>query len=263
MLNYEFVAADCNKLFSPAVREWKCCMRLHWSTNPVCRVRKPLLILHATAVSYDFGKHVKDARPDAVEKWHRVLYIYQNFYLPAIATTKFSVLLFYNRVFPIPRFRILLYILASTVAAWWIATQSTVIFECTPIDFSWDQRGKGHCINLDKFFFAHAIPNIVTDIVLLSIPLPMIWNLQLPRSQKVALSGVFLLGGLYVASSCSTWSLRDANRDLSVVFASIYRLVLLFKLSPTQPDITCMYLNPPPGPLPRGRSKTGSSYLIA
>ena len=171
-------------------------MRPRWSKNPLCRVRKPLLILHATAVSYDLGKHVKDARPDAVEEWHQVLYVYENFYAPAIATTKFSVLLFYNRIFSIPKFRTVLYILASTVAAWWIAMQFTVIFECTSIDFSWDQRGKGHCINLDKFFLGQAIPNIVTDIVLLAIPLPMIWNLQLPRSQKVALSGVFLLGGL-------------------------------------------------------------------
>ena len=132
-----------------------------------------------------------------MEKWHQVLYVYENFYAPAIATTKLSVLLFYNRIFSIPKFRIVLYVLGATVAAWWIAMQFTVIFECTPIDFSWDQRGgHGHCINLDKFFLGQAIPNIVTDIVLLSIPLPMIWHLQLPRSQKMALSGVFLLGGL-------------------------------------------------------------------
>ena len=172
-------------------------MRPRRSKNPLGRMRKPLLILDPTAVSNGMGKHVKDAGPNAVEKWHQVLYVYENFYAPAIATTKFSVLLFYNRIFSIPKFRTILYIIASTVAAWWIAMQFTVIFECTPIDFSWDQRGKkGHCINLDKFFLGQALPNILTDIVILSIPLPMIWNLQLPRSQKVALSGVFLLGGL-------------------------------------------------------------------
>ena len=89
-----------------------------------------------------------------------------------------------------------LYAIGATVMMWWIAMQFTVIFECTPINYTWAPKGPGHCINLDKFFFGQAIPNIATDIVLLSIPIPMIWNLQLPYSQKVALSVVFLLGGL-------------------------------------------------------------------
>lgn len=139
---------------------------------------------------------MKDARPDAVAKWYEILYVYENFYAPAIATSKFSVLLFYNRIFSIRSFRMALYAIGTTVIMWWIAMQFTVIFECTPIDFTWTPKGPGHCISLDKFFLGQAIPNIATDIVLLSIPIPMIWKLQLPHSQKVALSGVFLTGGL-------------------------------------------------------------------
>ena len=148
------------------------------------------------AVHYDFGKHVKDARPDAVAKWYKTLFVYENFYVPAIATTKFSVLLFYNRVFSIRSFRMVLYAIGATIMVWWIAMQFASIFGCTPIDFTWDPHGQGHCINLDKFYLGQAIPNIITDIVLLSITIPMIWRLQLPRSQKIALSGVFLLGSL-------------------------------------------------------------------
>ncbi|KAL9610185.1 MAG: hypothetical protein Q9167_005089 [Letrouitia subvulpina] len=173
------------------------------------------------AVSYDVGKHIEDARPDAVLQWHKVLYVYENFYAPAIATTKFSILFFYNRIFSIKNFRIVLYAIGMTVMMWWIVMQFTVIFECAPIDLTWSPHKEGHCISLKKFFLGQAIPNIATDLVLLLIPIPMIWNLQLPRSQKVALIGVFLLGGF-------------------VVCASTYRLILLFKFSPTAPDITCM-----------------------
>ena len=148
------------------------------------------------AVHYDFGKHVKDARPDAIAKWYKILYVYQNFYVAAVATTKFSVLLFYNRVFSTRSFRMVLYAIGATVMMWWIAMQFASIFTCTPIDFTWNRHGPGHCINLERFYLGQAIPNIVTDIVLLSITIPMIWRLQLPRSQKVALSGVFLLGSL-------------------------------------------------------------------
>lgn len=133
-----------------------------------------------------------------------------------------------------------LYAVGSVVVMWWIAIQFTVIFECKPIDYTWAPKGEGHCVSLDKFFLGQAIPNIITDMVLLAIPIPMIWKLQLPRSQKVALSATFLLGGLYITLARPvTESVTD--RIGSIVFASIYRLVLLFQQSPTAPDITCTY----------------------
>jgi hypothetical protein len=90
----------------------------------------------------------------------------------------------------------ILYAISAVVVMWWIAIQFSVIFECTPIDYTWNPHGEGHCISLDRFFLGQAVPNIATDIFLLAIPIPMIWNLQLPRSQKVALSSIFMLGGL-------------------------------------------------------------------
>jgi hypothetical protein len=42
-----------------------------------------------------------------------------------------------------------------------------------------------------------AIPNVVTDIALLIFPIPIIWNLNISRSNRVALLGTFLIGGLY------------------------------------------------------------------
>ncbi|KAL9046300.1 MAG: hypothetical protein Q9214_000831 [Letrouitia sp. 1 TL-2023] len=167
------------------------------------------VLVEGLAVSYDVGKHIKDARPDAVLLWHKVLYVYENFYAPAIATTKFSILFFYNRIFSIKNFRIILYAIGTTVMMWWIAMQFTVIFECAPIDLTWSPHKEGHCISLKKFFLGQAIPNIATDLILLLIPIPMIWNLQLPRSQRIALSGVFLLGGTYFP--VIMWSAVEPN----------------------------------------------------
>ncbi|MCJ1426968.1 hypothetical protein MMC29_004871 [Sticta canariensis] len=35
---------------------------------------------------------------------------------------------------------------------------------------------------------------MITDISILTIPLPVIWKLQMPTQQKIAVSGIFLLG---------------------------------------------------------------------
>lgn len=40
--------------------------------------------------------------------------------------------------------------------------------------------------------------NIATDIAILIFPVPIIWKLQIFRTQKLSILGVFLLGGLYI-----------------------------------------------------------------
>lgn len=77
---------------------------------------------------------------------------------------------------------------------WVVGMNLTVIFQCTPIRKFWEPHVPGHCIDLWKFLLAQAIPNIFTDLVILLLPLPPLWNLQVPSSQKAALFGIFLLG---------------------------------------------------------------------
>jgi hypothetical protein len=57
------------------------------------------------------------------------------------------------------------------------------------------------------------------DFVILILPIPMIWNLHRAWQDKLALNGVFALGAF-------------------VCFASIYRIVVLFWISPTDPTFT-------------------------
>ncbi|MCJ1476642.1 hypothetical protein MMC13_005310 [Lambiella insularis] len=179
-------------------------------------------ICNLVAVHFGFGLHESAARPDAASKWYELLYIFEEFYSPAIATIKLSILLFYARIFPNKNFRKQLYAVGAVVIMWWISCQFTTIFECTPIDYFWtaDSGVDGRCIAIQKYFLGQAIPSIITDLVILIIPLPPIWHLNLPTTQRIALSGVFLLGSF-------------------VTFTSIYRLVLLTRL--TQVDITWNY----------------------
>lgn len=42
------------------------------------------------------------------------------------------------------------------------------------------------------------LPNILTDVIMLILPLPSIWNLQLRTPLKIGLTITFLTGSLYV-----------------------------------------------------------------
>lgn len=68
---------------------------------------------------------------------------------------------------------------------------------CVPVQAFWITSLAGKCLDIKTVWPANAIPNIITDVVLLALPVHFSWSLQIPRSQKAALMGIFLLGGLY------------------------------------------------------------------
>lgn len=70
------------------------------------------------------------------------------------------------------------------------------IFQCHPIRKAWGHYStpRGRCIDLTAFWYANSISNIVSAAFTLGLPVKMIWNLQLPRGDKVGLYMVFGLG---------------------------------------------------------------------
>lgn len=64
----------------------------------------------------------------------------------------------------------------------------------------------GHCIDQTKFYKAMIIPNIITDLVIFCLPVVEIRKLHLPRSPRIGLASVFILGtGAIVASAIRLW----------------------------------------------------------
>lgn len=51
-------------------------------------------------------------------------------------------------------------------------------------------------MDFEAKWFSDATVSIITDMILLSIPMPFLKGLNLPHRQKVGLIAVFALGGL-------------------------------------------------------------------
>lgn len=65
--------------------------------------------------------------------------------------------------------------------------------------------------------YLQPLPNVATDGITLMVPIPLVWKLQLQTAQKILASGIFLLGGLYVALSL----VNEQGATLTIaVFAS-------------------------------------------
>jgi hypothetical protein len=77
------------------------------------------------------------------------------------------------------------------------STIFALIFPCKPIAKAWDVTiTEGSCINRGAVYIMQAVTNIVTDIVLLLLPIPIVWKLQMPVVQKIGLVLIFVVGSL-------------------------------------------------------------------
>ena len=82
----------------------------------------------------------------------------------------------------------------ALIVAWFLACTTISVIGCLPIHAFWDPQVKRTCVRLKDYYLGNAVANITTDLLLLALPLPMIWSLQLATGRKLMLSGVFLLG---------------------------------------------------------------------
>ena len=113
---------------------------------------------------------------------------------------KISILLFYLQLFVTKQFSIAAYITMSVVCLWCIQQVLAALLICKPISYNWDFHNQtGSCGNTTANCIAGAAVNVLTDLVILLLPMPIIWRLKIPTRSKLSLSFIFGLGFLYVA----------------------------------------------------------------
>ncbi|CAF9930843.1 hypothetical protein IMSHALPRED_008293 [Imshaugia aleurites] len=112
-----------------------------------------------------------------------------------------AVLLFYRRIFTNGRVVYAIWTMVILVNVWTVAFFCTNLLQCIPISVNWTGWGAAvdSCINTNTMFLAQAWSDVVTDVMILSLPLPCIWRLQMPTSRKIAVCSIFLLGTLVIA----------------------------------------------------------------
>ena len=129
----------------------------------------------------------------------KIVYINDIFYALTLPTVKFSLLCMYWKIFNrVAAFRYAAITVGIIVFCWMVGTLFTQIFNCNPIQGAWNVEIGATCIDPVKFYHGNAISNLLTDVIILLLPMPLVWRLQMTFKRKVALSGVVLLGSLWV-----------------------------------------------------------------
>lgn len=79
------------------------------------------------------------------------------------------------------------------------------------------------CVHTKTFVLLMGIGNSLIDLILLFLPLPVIWKLQMPLRKKITTSAIFLMGISYVSPSRCLLNLQRFSFLKNRTIQGVYR----------------------------------------
>ncbi|KAI5276540.1 hypothetical protein E4T47_00745 [Aureobasidium subglaciale] len=177
-----------------------------------------LTALICVEVQHGQGRHYSTVSVEELKQLNKAFWASVPCYQASLTLTKISILLQYRRVFVGPGIQRIILGLIGVIVVYGLWSVFSTAFMCSPVAYFWDHSIGGHCLSRMGVWFSNAALNIITDVIICFLPIPVLNKLQLPRKQKYALMAVFLLG-------------------LFVCLTSILRLKSLYEIS-ISTDIT-------------------------
>ncbi|KAL3470420.1 hypothetical protein BJX99DRAFT_49563 [Aspergillus californicus] len=191
-----------------------------------------IAIQYILSIAGGCGRNVGEVDPSSVVVTLKTILPLEALYGIVMSLVKSSILLFLSGIFGTKRsFRISVYITLTIVWMWAISVVLETLLICRPLAFNWDTTIDGKCGARNATYVAAGTLNLVTDLMVMLLPLPHIWKLQLNVAKKLALTLVFCMGiFVSIISIIRLKALMDI--DFDNITASVQMGVLWTVLEP-------------------------------
>lgn len=158
-----------------------------------------VVALIAIGINLGLGRHQKSVSYKDIVTLIQIVLAIDVFYIWSLVWTKLSILLLYYRVFRFGYFKKAAYAIGGLVVVWAILGTFLTAFLCIPLEAVWNPTVPAHCMDSNAIRLFNAAFTILTDVLILGLPIPQIWTLQhLQTTHKLGLNIVFALGSLSV-----------------------------------------------------------------
>ncbi|OJJ65461.1 hypothetical protein ASPBRDRAFT_190085 [Aspergillus brasiliensis CBS 101740] len=152
-----------------------------------------ILFIHFAYLGAHFTSIPRDKSPLFFKFVYSIGVLAPSLLLPV----KLSFVFLYHRYFFAYRiFTITCIITGIIVFMHWLAFGLLFILICLPPARFWEPAIPGRCLDIAAVGDGFAVSSLLTDVAILILPIPLIWQLHLSKGQKVALTVIFMLGGL-------------------------------------------------------------------
>ncbi|EFX01666.1 pth11-like integral membrane protein [Grosmannia clavigera kw1407] len=167
-------------------------------------------------VQFGGGQHLWAITVSKFDDLWKTLFAFILIYVAGVSLTKASIMLFYRRLFGSST---AWWVVFTLIGGYFVAITVTALAACQPLSYFWgkytDPNATGSCIDTPKFFLINGICAMLIDVLILVVPLPTIYGLNMPPGKKAMVSGILLLGSFVVRII----ALDHFTKDEDVVWA--------------------------------------------
>ncbi|KAK7190324.1 hypothetical protein PSPO01_03299 [Paraphaeosphaeria sporulosa] len=161
----------------------------------------PMTVFLLLNVEAGIGHHIWDltyARVVAVGRW---TYITTIFWGLEMILLKYSILCLYLRIFPNVWLKRFVFAFMAFTAAFTLPLIGLAAFQCTPIHAIWDLQAQktAKCVDWIAVLRLTVVYEIIAEIVLFSLPIPIVLKLQMKTAKKIQLMVFFGMGICVIA----------------------------------------------------------------
>ncbi|CAG8891141.1 unnamed protein product [Penicillium egyptiacum] len=149
------------------------------------------------AVQNGLGLHSNEIKPEDELAFNKANYAFTVLYNPALMAVKTSILVFYLTMTRNQKvFRWANYVTLFVVNAAGFALTLVNVFQCRPIGavFLSPIPAHANCTDIVTLYLSSSPVNIITDIAILLLPMPLLTTMRLPFKQKIILVITFSFG---------------------------------------------------------------------
>jgi hypothetical protein len=111
-----------------------------------------------------------------------------------VCFSKISILLMYTTLIPIPSMLKWAGVIGSVVITWNVANIIAGFLICRPLAKNWNFALPGSCGSQPAFYFAMGVINLITDTVIIVLPMPYLLRLRMALSKKVFAMALLSVG---------------------------------------------------------------------
>ncbi|KAL3466059.1 hypothetical protein BJX64DRAFT_296442 [Aspergillus heterothallicus] len=171
-----------------------------------------------TITYYGLGVHQQDVieRGDLVD-WLKIYYAALCSYLIVAAAVKLSLVTFIMRIFPQRYVQRVGYGIILFVAAFTISGELILAFQCKPVRAFWDKTIiTAKCFSTDILFaitMYQGVLMFVCDVVIIVLPMPAIWKLQMALKKRLLVLFMFSFGFIACVAALVRFSTLVYTKD--------------------------------------------------
>ncbi|KAH7116311.1 hypothetical protein EDB81DRAFT_701903 [Dactylonectria macrodidyma] len=143
------------------------------------------------------GREIWATPSDRITEFYQLFWAAEIIYTSTMAIMKISVLFGYLRLFPDRLFRQIVIITITLTFLWGLIASTVFIFQCQPISHFWSiwkGKGSGKCLTATTIIWTASITAIVTDFLMLGMPISQLWPIQMPLRKKVIVTFMLSMG---------------------------------------------------------------------